>query len=137
MSKFCGNCGFEMDDAAVVCVNCGCQVVPPAPAQPIQQPIQQQMPMNNQMPTGYQMPMGAPVQPAKKTQVSMILGIIGIITAWLFALIGHITSIIGIVLGIKEYKATGKMTGLVLSIIGEVCAIISSLLGMVMMGAIS
>ncbi len=125
MSKFCGNCGFEMDDAAVVCVNCGCQVVPPAPAQP----IQQQMPMNNQM------PMGAPVQPAKKTQVSMILGIIGIITAWLFALIGHITSIIGIVLGIKEYKATGKMTGLVLSIIGEVCAILSSLLGMVMMGA--
>ena len=125
MSKFCGNCGFEMDDAAVVCVNCGCQVVPPAPAQP----IQQQMPMNNQM------PMGAPVQPAKKTQVSMILGIIGIITAWLFALIGHITSIIGIVLGIKEYKASGKMTGLVLSIIGEVCAILSSLLGMVMMGA--
>lgn len=38
-------------------------------------------------------------------------------------------------MGIKEYKATGKMTGLVLSIIGEVCAIISSLLGMVMMGA--
>ena len=127
MSKFCGNCGFEMDDAAVVCVNCGC----PAPAQP----IQQQMPMGYQMPRGYQMPMGAPVQPAKKTQVSMILGIIGIITAWLFALIGHITSIIGIVLGIKEYKATGKMTGLVLSIIGEVCAILSSLLGMVMMGA--
>ena len=133
MSKFCGNCGFEMDDAAVVCVNCGCQVVPPATAQPIQQPIQQ--PFQQQMPMNNQMPMGAPVQPAKKTQVSMILGIIGIITAWLFALIGHITSIIGIVLGIKEYKATGKMTGLVLSIIGEVCAILSSLIGMVMMGA--
>lgn len=34
MSKFCGNCGFTMDDAAVVCGNCGAPLAPvAAPAQ--------------------------------------------------------------------------------------------------------
>ena len=67
----------------------------------------------------------------KKASTSMILGIIGIISAWLFALIGHVVSIIGIVLGVKEYKETGKNTGLIISIIGEVCAVISSLIGFI------
>ena len=69
----------------------------------------------------------------KKTSTSMILGIIGIISAWLFALIGHVVSIIGIVFGVKEYKETGKNTGLIISIIGEVCAVISSLIGFISM----
>ena len=67
----------------------------------------------------------------KKTQISVILGIIGIVFAWIFALIGHIVSIIGIIFGIKEYKETEKMTGLVLSIIGEVSSILSSIIGAV------
>ncbi len=72
--------------------------------------------------------------PAKENQtsVSLILGIIGIVFAWIFALIGHIISIIGIVMGIKEYKETDKVIGLVLSIIGEVCSIISSAIGVIM-----
>lgn len=57
----------------------------------------------------------------KKAQISIILGIMGIVFAWLFAFVGHIVSIIGIILGIKEYKETEKLTGLVLNIIGEVC----------------
>ena len=69
----------------------------------------------------------------KKTQVSLILGIIGIVFAWLFALVGHIVSIIGIVIGIKENRETGKNTGLVVSVIGEVCAVVSSLIGIVSM----
>ena len=69
----------------------------------------------------------------KKTSVAMILGIIGIVFAWLFAIVGHAVSIIGIVMGIKEYKETGKNTGLIVSIIGEVCAVISSLIGIVSM----
>lgn len=73
-------------------------------------------------------------QPQKKS-VSLILGIIGIVFAWLFALVGHIVSIVGIVFGIKEYKTTEKMAGLVLSIIGEVCAIFSSIIGAVVFTA--
>ncbi len=69
----------------------------------------------------------------KKGYVSVVLGIVGCICAWLFALVGHAVSIIGIVIGIKENKETGKKTGLIISIIGEVCAIISSLIGMYQM----
>ena len=69
----------------------------------------------------------------KKASVAMILGIIGIVFAWLFAIVGHAVSIIGIVLGVKEYKETGKNTGLIVSIIGDVCAVSSSLIGIVSM----
>ena len=69
----------------------------------------------------------------KKTSVAMILGIIGIVFAWLFAIVGHAVSIIGIVMGSKEYKETGKNTGLIVSVIGEICSIISSLIGIAMM----
>ena len=74
--------------------------------------------------------------PQHQTKVSLILGIIGIVFAWLFALVGHITSIIGIIIGIKEYKETEKMTGLILSIIGEVCSIFSSIIGAVAFSSI-
>lgn len=36
MSKFCGNCGTELQDDAVVCSNCGCNLAPEA--QPVAQP---------------------------------------------------------------------------------------------------
>lgn len=44
---------------------------------------------------------------------------------------GHVTSIIGIVPGAKEYQRTGRSTGLVVSIIGEVCSLTSSVLGVI------
>ncbi len=69
----------------------------------------------------------------KKVSIAMIFGIIGIVFAWLFALIGHVVSIIGIVIGVKEKKETGKSTGLIISVIGEICAVISSLIGVISM----
>lgn len=105
---FCSKCGKEISNDAVICINCGCAV------QKVATPA-----TNSSFNSG------------KKSQVSLVLGIIGIVSAWLFALVGHITSIIGIILGIKEYRETGRMTGLVLSIIGEVCAILSSIIGAV------
>ena len=69
----------------------------------------------------------------KKWSTSMILGVVGIVSAWLIALAGHIVSIIGIVKGVKEYKEEGDNKGLILSAIGEVCAIISSLIGFISM----
>ncbi len=61
---------------------------------------------------------------------AIALGILGIIFAWVFALFGHILSIIGIVMGAKAHKQSGASGGLFLSIIGETCAIVSSLIGM-------
>lgn len=113
---FCSKCGKEIADEAVICTSCGCMVknvntkaVSPAPAKTTTE---------------------------KSPKVSLILGIVGIVTAWLIAIVGHITSIIGIVFGIKEYKETGKMTGLVLSIVGEVCSIFSSIIGAVAMSGL-
>lgn len=111
---YCTSCGKEILDEAVICPYCGCAV-------------------NNKNISGKSK---APVSnhtQQNKTQTSLILGIIGIISAWIFALVGHIVSIIGIVFGVKEYKETGVITGLILSIIGESCAILSSLIGMAML----
>ena len=108
--KYCSKCGKELRDEAVFCPGCGCAV-------------------SSTTQNGY-----APVQESSKAAV--VLGIIGIVFAWLFALVGHITSIIGIVLGIKEYRNSGKMAGLTLSIIGEVCAIFSSIIGAATMAAL-
>ena len=95
-------------DEAVICPSCGCM-------------IKKEGTKTNENSSKYD----------KKTQIAIILGIIGIVFAWLFALVGHIVSVVGIILGIKEYKETEKMTGLILSIIGEVCSIFSSIIGAV------
>lgn len=105
---FCRRCGAQIPEQNLLCPYCG---------------------TDTSLPTySYY-----PPTPPRSSGASIVLGIIGIVTAWLFALAGHITSIIGIVLGVKEYRATGKVAGLVLSIIGEVCAILSSVMGMVIM----
>lgn len=110
MTKFCTHCGKEINGNAVICVHCGC-------ATPSAGQLKEIRNINDN--TG------------KRTQVSMILGIVGIVFAFLFALIGHITSIIGIIFGVKEYKETNRITGLTLSIVGEVCSILSSIIGAV------
>lgn len=66
-----------------------------------------------------------------KISLSLAFGILGCVFAWLFAIVGHALSIIGIVVGLKEKRETGKSAGLTISIIGEVCAIISSLIGII------
>lgn len=118
MAKFCSNCGNELNENSAFCTNCGCAIPDAQASAPVTPNFE-----------------NVPNAPAKKTQVSMILGIIGIVFAWLFALVGHVLSIIGIVIGVKEYKQTGKSTGLVLSIIGESCAIFNSILGAIMMSS--
>ncbi len=102
--KYCQKCGNEVNDEAVVCLKCGCE-------------IKKDKETN---------------QSNESSKASMILGILGIIFAWFFALVGHILSIIGIVYGVKEYKQNEKIAGLTLSIIGEVCAVLSSVLGVLL-----
>lgn len=78
---------------------------------------------------------GTPVEGEKKSfnPTSFILGILGIIFAWFLAIVGHVLSIIGIVLGVQEYKRSKNVLGLVFSILGEICSIISSVVGVLIM----
>ena len=110
---YCPKCGKEFKPNTVVCSNCGFSIAGKRAA-----PVKR---------TAAAKP-AAPIE-EEKASVALILGIIGIVCAWLFALAGHIVSIIGIVFGVKESEATGKYAGLILSIIGEVCAIASTIIG--------
>ena len=123
---FCNFCGKENPDNVAFCNNCG---------QPLQDQGQPQQPPQPQQ-GYYQQPQQGYYQPApKKSYASMILGIISIVSAWLLAIIGHVTAIIGIILGVQEYKRTKSNVGLILSIIGAVCSVISSLLGILIVNS--
>lgn len=102
-----------------------------APVQPAYQaPVQN--PYGQPAQPGFQPnPYGQPMyqQPVQQNKTSMVLGIIGIVFSFLIALVGHATSIPGIVIGYKEYKKNGYKTGLILSIIGESLSVLSSLIG--------
>ena len=121
--KYCTQCGIQLADDAAFCTQCGAAQAVAEPQAPI---------YTNDQPPVYQPPVyDAPVQPeVKKNFTPLVLGILGIIFAWLFALIGHVLSIIGIITGAAECKRTGNASGLVVSIIGEACAILSSIIGM-------
>ena len=95
-----------MDDA-VICTGCGCSVGETSQIKQV---------TSNEA-------------PASKS--SVILGIIGIVGGILFAIVGHICSIISIIFGIRDYTNKKKMTGLILGIIGEVISIFSSIIGAV------
>lgn len=112
MAKYCSNCGSEVDENAVVYIKCGCATK-----------------QENNYNDNYEANTTRP-------KAGLILGILGIVFAWLFAIVGHVLSIIGIIVGITEYKTTNIMNGIILSIVGESCAIFSSLMGYVIGSAL-
>ena len=111
--KNCPKCGKELNDDVAFCTECGeaLEVVEAAPEAPKAAP---------------EAPKAAP-----KKNVSKILGIVGIVASLFIPLAGFIVSIIGIVLGVKEMKATGNKTGLILSIIGLVLSILCWIFNMI------
>ncbi len=119
--NFCPNCGAALQAGENFCSACGTPVQQ-APANQYAQPQENY----NPYPEANQ----APAE-KKKATTPIVLGILGIVFAWLFAIIGHVLSIVGIVLGVKEYKATKNIAALVIPIIGEVCAVISSVIGII------
>ncbi len=75
---------------------------------------------------------GVPVPAQKKYGAAAIaLGIIGIVFSFLFAIVGHICSIIAIGLGINDVIKKRKPAGLILGVVGEVLSIVSSIIGAV------
>lgn len=88
--KFCPNCNAELDDNAVVCSSCGGSLDP----------------NKNE------------VKPAKNhatdpVTLPTVLGLVSLASGNLYASL--IMSIIGLVLGIKEKKATGNKLGIILN----------------------
>jgi uncharacterized Zn finger protein (UPF0148 family) len=68
-----------------------------------------------------------------KVSTATILGLVGFVFSWIIAIVGHIVSIIGIVLGAKEAKESNNKFGLYVCIIAEICAVLSSALGILIM----
>lgn len=108
MSKFCANCGNEMDEADNVCSNCG-------------------KPASGKAPN-----VNAPVEGPYQTYaiVSLVCGICSIVLCWFYwvlALICLILGIVAIVFAIKAKKGgkNGLATGgLVTGIIGVVMSVL-------------
>lgn len=105
MSKFCRNCGKELNEEQSVCLNCGVAV---ASATKTNSKVD------------------------KNAIVGFILGLVSIV-AWLIPLFGYPVGICGIIFSAKGLKSStnkGKaITGLVLSIVFLVFTFINSMAG--------
>ena len=105
----CRFCGKEIADDSNFCGNCGNIL-----NQSAQQPFSEQKIINYE-------------------KRSITLGIIGIITSFILSVVGCITSGFGIYYGIKEYKYTKKICGLILSSVGMLFSVIATLIGFVIL----
>lgn len=110
MSKFCTNCGHQLNESADVCMNCGVLV--------------NKVVSNNNVPDC-----------EKSANTGFVLGLISIV-AWFIPLFGYPVTICGIVYSSKGLKAKDNQTkatvGLVLSIIFLIITFVNSLLGALM-----
>lgn len=108
MSKFCRNCGKELNEEQNVCLNCGVAVASATKT-------------NNKA--------------DRNAMVGFILGLVSIV-AWFIPLFGYPVCICGIIFSAKGLKSStnkGKaITGLVLSIVFLVFTFINSMAGFFM-----
>ncbi|MBR5826143.1 MAG: zinc ribbon domain-containing protein [Clostridia bacterium] len=96
--KTCQNCGYQLDDYAVSCYNCGA----PCPNSNYQQTPYQNNPYQQQN----------PYVPAEKPE-SPVLAIIAIIIAFFIPIVGFVCGIIGTV----KYKASKNKTMSIIAIV--------------------
>lgn len=105
MSKFCSNCGKELNEIQNVCLNCGVAIINTTQSDE---------------------------KIDKNAVIGFILGLISI-AAWLIPLFGYPVSICGIIFSAKGLKSTsnkGKaIAGLVLSIVFLFFTLCNSLVG--------
>ena len=113
MSKFCSNCGNELNDGADVCLKCG-KNIRKSDSNGISN-VEEKV--------------------DKNANIGFVLGLISII-AWFIPIFGYPITICGIVFSSKGLKSTAiksKATaGLVLSIIFLVMTLINSFIGFLM-----
>ena len=159
MSKFCTNCGVELDDDAMFCTNCGAAQGEPAQAvdqaaqtvEQAAQPVapQYQAPAAPQYPPQYQQPAAAaPVAAGSGTGV-LVMGIIALSLACLSIIFcwapffNIIFAIPAIILGAIAKSKGGKLirsgaingkikTGRILGLVGMILGIVFVVVGVIL-----
>lgn len=119
---FCSKCGAQIMDEAVVCPKCGCATRGTQPTK---------------IATSSPASVEQPVNVNNTINSIRTLGIVSIVFALLFALVGWICSIIGIVksnslinMGVKDSRLDSARN---LNIIGMAISAVSSILGIILM----
>ena len=116
---FCLKCGQQIEDTAMTCPYCGC-------------PTENS---SDKIDTGV-------IDPSVKSAeglglAAIVIGAIGILMAWLIALLGYIFGGAGLALALvaknKNPNCSKAKTGMILSIITLACAVINSILGILIM----
>lgn len=112
--KYCPKCGSELFDDAVICTQCGT-------AQSVTDPNFENSRKNS----------------STLSIVSIVIGAVGILMAWLIALLGYICGGAALACALVAMKANKdeKMAkvGLVLSIVVFACSVANSVLGVLLM----
>ena len=115
---YCLNCGREIDDKALNCPYCG-TLTENAQAAPAYSNVKPK------------------VQSSTLAIVSIVIGSIGILMAWLIALLGYIFGGTALTFALVSHNKVPEdrkwLTGLILSCITLISAIINSILGMLLM----
>lgn len=109
---YCSKCGKELEDESLT-------ICPECKEQEAKEVVLPQEETKNKKMSGTGL-------------ASLILGILGIVLNIIMALFGHVLCIIGICLGVNEKKKTGNKVGFIVSIIGEVLAVINSIAGVIL-----
>lgn len=120
---YCLKCGKEIEDSAMACPYCGCATEnSPAPV------------MNNVFSSSND---EAVKSAENMANIGMIVGIVGAILAWVFALLGYVCG--GVALGLA-FVAKGKNAGcpkiknaMIAGGVALGCSVISSIIGMAIM----
>lgn len=115
---FCSNCGKEIDNEAIVCPNCGVLTEKGKLLNGSNQNVE---------------------KVGNDGIVSIVLGAIGIVGAWIIALLGYVLGGIGLVYGIRSIIKGDKVKGIIgatLSVLTIVFSIINSILGLLILSGL-
>lgn len=120
---FCENCGKQIPDGTQVCPYCSAEYQTEDSTNT--PPVTNTPPINNT----YTAPdpfIANQKKPLDYSAISTVLGIVGLV--FCFSCSGFIINIIGLIFGIKAKNESGRNAGLVMSIIGLILAIITTIL---------
>lgn len=115
---YCLKCGNQIDDSAVNCPICGCATENSANGV-------NSFSVDDSL-----------KQADSLGKVAMVLGIIGIVIAWLLAILGYIAGGAGVAVAVyaksKNKISKQAQTGLIVSIAALGCSVVSSIIGIIM-----
>ena len=130
--KNCPKCGIELADEVTVCPECGEALVVVEAAPEVETAPKKKSPAKE---AASKKKSPAKEADPKKKSPAKILSILSLVFACvpLTQIVGFILSIVGIVFGVKEMKASGKKKYLIMSIIATVLSIILAVVYLVLL----